>query len=101
MHRICIAKEGVLMKTDTIPPLRVSERLRRDAEAVLEEGESLSAFVLESLTRGIEARRARAAFIARGLASGTRARKRGQYVPLADVVRKLERRLAAARRRAR
>ncbi|MEW6689757.1 MAG: YlcI/YnfO family protein [Pseudomonadota bacterium] len=89
------------MKSDTIPPLRVSGRLRREAEAVLQEGESLSAFVLESLTRGIEARRAQAAFIARGLASGAKARKHGGYMPLADVMRKLERRLAAARRRAR
>ena len=89
------------MKTDTIPPLRVSARLRREAESVLQEGESLSAFVLESLTRGIESRRARAAFIARGLASAARAKKRGGYVPLDDVIRKLDRRLAAARRRAR
>jgi hypothetical protein len=57
--------------------------------------------VLESLTRGIESRRAQAAFVARGLASAARAKKRGAYVPLDDVIRKLDRRLAAARRRAR
>jgi hypothetical protein len=30
------------MKTTTIPPLRVSPELRRQAEAVLEQGETLS-----------------------------------------------------------
>lgn len=89
------------MKNDTIPPLRVPAKLRREAESVLQEGESLSAFMLESFTRGIESRRAHAAFVARGLASGARARRRGTYVPLGDVLRKLQRRLAGARRRAR
>lgn len=89
------------MKTDTIPPLRVSGRLRREAEAVLQEGESLSAFVLESLTRGIESRKAQAAFIRRGLASAARARKSGGYVPLAEVIRKLHRRFGRARLRVR
>lgn len=89
------------MKTDTVPPLRVSARLRRQAESVLREGETLSAFMLESLTRGIESRRAQADFIARGLASAARARKSGAYVPLGDVIRKLRRRLGRARSRAR
>jgi len=54
------------MKTDTVPPLRVSTRLRREAESVLREGETLSAFMLASLTRGIESRKAETAFIERG-----------------------------------
>ena len=37
------------MKTSTIPPLRVSAKLRREAESVLEEGETLSSFMLEAL----------------------------------------------------
>ncbi len=89
------------MKTDTVPPLRVSSRLRREAESVLREGETLSAFMLESLTRGIESRKAQAAFIERGLASAARARKRGGYVPLGEVIRRLHRRLGRARQRVR
>jgi len=89
------------MKTDSIPPLRVSGRLRRQAESVLREGETLSAFVLDSLTRGIESRKAQADFIARGLASAARARKSGAYVPLGEVIGKLRRRLSRARTRAR
>ena len=88
------------MKSSTIPTLRVSSKLRRAAESVLREGETLSGFVLEALTRGVEARRAQAAFLARGLASAARARSSGRYVPAQRVIGKLRRRLAAARRRA-
>ena len=84
------------MKTKTLPPLRVTPALRRDAKSVLAEGESLSAFVLESVTRNIEARRAQQAFIERGLASAERARKTGRYVAADTVLRKLSRRLASA-----
>jgi predicted transcriptional regulator len=88
------------MKNTTIPPLRVSRELRRQAEAVLEEGETLSGFVLDALNRNIEYRKARQEFIARGLASAARSRKSGKYVSADAVIAKLSRRLAKARRRA-
>lgn len=88
------------MKSSTIPSLRVSAKLRKKAESVLREGETLSGFVLEALTRGVESRRAQEAFLARGLASASRARASGRYVPAPRVLGKLRRRLAAARRRA-
>ena len=87
------------MKSSTIPALRVSSKMRRAAESVLREGETLSGFMLESLTRGVEARRTQEAFLARGLASAARARSSGRYVPARRVIGKLRRRLAAARRR--
>jgi predicted transcriptional regulator len=77
--------------------LRVTPELRRSAESVLEEGETLSAFVLESVARNIESRRAQQAFVERGLASADRARKTGRYVPATVVMRKLSRRLQSAR----
>jgi hypothetical protein len=86
------------MKTGTIPPLRVSAKLRREAEAVLRERETLSAFMLESLTRNVESRKSQTAFIARGLAAAVRARKSRKYVPAAKVIGALRRRLARARR---
>lgn len=67
------------MKSATIPPLRVTPELRRDAESVLREGESLSAFVEESLRRQIEHRKIQQEFIARGLAARDEARKTGKY----------------------
>jgi predicted transcriptional regulator len=88
------------MKTTTIPPLRVSPELRRQAEAVLERGETISSFVLDALTRSIEYRKTRQEFIARGLASAARAKKTGKYVPADRVIGKLARKLARAKQRA-
>ena len=88
------------MKTTTIPPLRVSPELRKQAEAVLGQGETLSGFVLDALNRNIEYRKARQEFIARGLASAAQARKIGRYVSADRVIGKLARKLVKARRRA-
>jgi hypothetical protein len=88
------------MKTTTIPPLRVSPELRREAEAVLEQGETLSGFVLDALTRSIEYRKSRQEFIARGLASAVQAKKTGKYVPADRVIGKLARKLVRAKQRA-
>lgn len=84
------------MKTSTIPPLRVSSALRRRAESVLEEGETLSSFMLEALQTSIERRLEQQAFVARGLASATKARRTGRYIPADKVLAKLASRLARA-----
>lgn len=89
------------MRSRTIPPLRVSARLRRQAESVLREGETLSGFMLDALTKSVEARKAQDAFLSRGLASAARAKSSGRYVPAERVLRKLRARLAAAQRRTR
>jgi hypothetical protein len=88
------------MKTTTIPPLRVSPELRAEAEAVLEPGETLSSFVLEAVNRSIEQRKARREFIARGLASGTQAKKTGKYISADKVIDKLGRKLLKGKQRA-
>ena len=88
------------MKTTTIPSLRVSPDLRKQAEIVLEEGETLSGFVLDAVTRSIESRKVRQEFIARGLASAVKRRKSGRYIPADRVIAKLGRRLAKAKKRA-
>lgn len=89
------------MKTTTLPPLRVTPKLRASAEAVLTEGETLSAFVLDAVTRSIEQRRAQQAFITRGLASRAIAKRSGRYVSADTVIRKLRNRLKKAQRAAR
>jgi len=91
---------GPDMKTTTIPPLRVSPELRKQAEAVLEQGETLSGFVLDALTRSIEYRKVRQEFIARGLASAAQAKKTGKYVSADRVIGKLARKLVKAKQRA-
>jgi len=88
------------MKTTSIPPLRVSPELRKQAEAVLEQGETLSSFMLDALIRSIQCREARQQFIARGLASAAQAKKTGKYVAADRVIGKLARKLVKARQRA-
>ena len=87
------------MKTSTIPPLRVSPALRKQAEAVLEQGATLSSFVLEALNQNIQYRKARQAFIARGLASAAHDKKSEKYVSPNRVIEKLARKLVVAKRR--
>jgi predicted transcriptional regulator len=100
MHRVCNAEVAIRMKTTTIPSLRVSPELRKQAEEVLEDGETLSGFVLDALTRSIEFRKSRQEFIARGMSSAARAKKSGKYISAEKVIDKLTSRLARAKRRA-
>ena len=91
---------GLSMKTTTIPSLRVSPDLRKQAEEVLEQGETLSGFMLDALIRSIEYRKCRQAFIARGLSSAAQAQKTGKYVSADKVIGKLARKLVKAKQRA-
>src|ERR1700684_3857879 len=54
------------MKTATIPALRVEPELRKAAEEVLNENESLSSFMEASLRESIAKRRLQREFVARG-----------------------------------
>ncbi|MGS0892021.1 YlcI/YnfO family protein [Burkholderia stagnalis] len=85
------------MKTATMPALRVDPQLREAAESVLEENETLSAFMESVLRDGIARRRLQREFVARGLASRDEARRTGEYVDAADVQAELEGMLNAAR----
>lgn len=86
------------MKSATFPSLRVDPKLRSAAEQVLEEGETLSSFVEQSIRDGVLRRQAQREFIARGLRSRDAARAAQDYVPAAKVVARLERMLARAKR---
>jgi len=90
------------MKSSTLPPLRVEPRLRKAAEQLLREGETLSSFVVDAVEERIRNRAMEEEFVRRGLASGKEARNSGEYVPASEVVAGLRRRLAkATRKRAR
>jgi len=78
------------MKTATIPSLRVDPELRQAAEDVLQKGESLSSFVVQSVRANIERRRLQQQFIDRGLASRGEARQSGEYFMAEDVLRELD-----------
>lgn len=96
LRRSCNARTWV-MKTPTFPTLRVDPELRKAAEEVLQEGETLSAFVEASVRAQIERRKTQEAFIARGLASRSQARQTGRYVDADRVLAGLEKRLLQAR----
>ena len=74
------------MKSATIPPLRVTPDLRKEAESVLREGESLSSFVEDSLRRQIENRKLQSEFIARGLVARESAKSSGEYASKEEVM---------------
>ncbi|ORJ58678.1 YlcI/YnfO family protein [Geothermobacter hydrogeniphilus] len=67
------------MKSATIPSLRVEPELRKAAENVLREGETLSGFMEASLRAGIRHRIEQQEFIARGLAAKDEALQTGEY----------------------
>lgn len=88
------------MKTATMPALRVQPELRQAAEEMLRPGETLSAFVEDSLRRNVEFRRTQQEFIARGLASRDAAKKSGVYVTSEEVLQELDDILAKAKKKA-
>jgi len=84
------------MKTASIPSLRVAPELRRAAESVLQNGESLSSFVEKSIRAQIDLRREQKAFIARGLAARAEAIESRTYHPANEVLAELDEMLSQA-----
>jgi predicted transcriptional regulator len=83
-------RKEFIMKSATIPSLRVDPELRHAAESVLQAGETLSSFVEQSLRINIDHRRAQQAFIARGLAARDEAQRTGEYFTADEVLRELD-----------
>jgi predicted transcriptional regulator len=78
------------MKTATLPSLRVEPELRKAAEDVLREGESLSSFMEQSLRDEVNRRRMQAEFIARGLAARKEAKRTGVYYTVEESMAGLD-----------
>ncbi|GAB4117830.1 MAG: YlcI/YnfO family protein [Sideroxydans sp.] len=89
------------MKTATMPALRVEPELRQAAEEILRPGETLSAFVEDSLRRNVAFRRTQQEFIARGLASREEAKKTGVYFSAEEVLAELDDIIAGAKKKTR
>lgn len=85
------------MKTATRPWLRIDPELQAAAESVLKEGESLFAFVENSVKAQINYRKTQAEFIARGLASLVESERTGVYFTSKEVLGKLKDMLDAKR----
>ena len=88
------------MKTASIPSLRVAPDLRKAAESLLQEGETISSFVEQSLRANIARRKLQQEFLARGIASRDEAKRTGEYYPAEDVLAELDGLLAKAKRKA-
>lgn len=86
------------MKSATLPSLRVEPELREAVEQVLTDGETVSGFIETSVRAQVEYRRVRAEFLRRGLSALANFERTGESVPADAVHRKLETRLARARR---
>ncbi|GMV56055.1 MAG: hypothetical protein AMXMBFR6_18600 [Betaproteobacteria bacterium] len=87
------------MKTTTLPSVRVAGELRAAVESVLCEGETLSAFLLESVRLNVERREAQREFITRGLRARDEARASSEYVGTEEMLARLDATLAKARER--
>ena len=86
-----------MARTSTLPSIRVEPALRRAAERVLRPGETLSSFIEAAVRETVE-RRENDAFIARGFASLAKGRRTRRYFTTDEVLRGIEKRLAAAKR---
>ncbi|MBR8174359.1 YlcI/YnfO family protein [Burkholderia ambifaria] len=85
------------MKTAAMCALRVDQTLLEEAQTVLAENETLSAFVESTLRAVIARRRSQGEFVARGVWSAEEARRTGEYVDAAEVQIELGTMLKAAR----
>jgi hypothetical protein len=81
---------SAIMKTATLPSIRIEPELRDELEASLKEGETLTEFIEESVRSRLRRRTEQAAFIARGLASLEDAKTTGIYHPADVVIRELK-----------
>jgi hypothetical protein len=66
-----------IMRTSTVPPIRVEPEMRAQTEAVLREGESLTQFIEDAVRKEVEWRAAQAAFVARAQAALEEHEERG------------------------
>ena len=77
------------MKNATLPSLRVEPELRQSAERVLEDGETLSAFMKQAVRDTIRSREIHKEFLARGIVGRDDARASGEYYTADDVLSEL------------
>ena len=74
------------MKTATLPPIRVAPDFRVELEGVLEQGESLSQFVENTVRSTVAKRKNQAEFIRRGMAAIDATQRDGSVIPAELVI---------------
>lgn len=88
----------VAMKDAVIPQVRVESELRANLDAVLRPGETLTDFVEVAVRNAVEYRRVQADFASRCDASLAEYERTGVSIPAAQVIAKLEAKLAKRRK---
>jgi hypothetical protein len=88
----------VAMKDAVIPQVRVETELRASLDAVLRPGETLTDFVELAVRNAVEYRRVQTDFASRCDASLAEYERTGVSIPAAQVITKLEAKLAARRK---
>ncbi len=83
------------MKTAQLPSVRVEPSVRKEIEAALREGESLSEFVEKAAVQAARQRMAQEAFLARGRASLAQARRTGEFYSADEALKTMQERLEA------
>jgi len=87
------------MKSAFLPAVRVEPDLRRDAESVLDDGESLSDFIATCVRNGVKWRRTQDAFLTRYQDTVDRALRDGSGISPQELLKRVDDRLDEARRR--
>lgn len=87
------------MKSAVIPQIRVEPELRAELEAVLQQGETLTAFVETTVRKAIAFRRVQADFHERALAASAEYHRTGVSVPVDAVLDRLQSKLDAKRKK--
>ena len=90
--------DDVAMKDVVIPQVRVETELRASLDAVLRPGETLTDFVEVAVRNAVECRRVQTGFASRCDASLAEYERTGVSIPAAQVIAKLESRLAKRRK---
>lgn len=88
-----------VMKTATLPSIRVEPEFRTAVESLLRDAETLTEFVENAVRETVGRRRNQAEFLARGIQSLEATKRNGDYVDADVVLGKLHQRLASARNR--
>ena len=86
------------MKDAVIPQVRVETELRASLDAVLRPGETLTDFVEVAVRNAVEYRRVQTDFASRCDASLAEYERTGVSIPAAQVIAKLESKLAKRRK---
>lgn len=89
---------GLATKDAVIPQVRVEAELRASLDAVLRPGETLTDFVEAAVRNAVEYRRVQTDFASRCDASLAEYERTGASIPAAQVIAKLESKLAKRRK---